>query len=151
MPLTLMSIAISKKDGETIRKKSIALEFLDGARFAINHNIIFEACAITAVFSLFARGAIEILPAIAGGVFNVGPQGLGHLMATAGAGALVAAIFIAMRRSKDQEKGIPFRVYFTSFFGLLAIITLGMSESWLLALISIFIICLLYTSPSPRD
>ena len=61
-------------------------------------------------------------------------------MATAGAGALVAAIFIAMRRSKDQEKGIPFRVYFTSFFGLLAIITLGMSESWLLALISIFII-----------
>ena len=140
MPLTLMSIAISKKDGETIRKKNIALEFLDGARFAINHNIIFEACAITAVFSLFARGAIEILPAIAGGVFNVGPQGLGHLMATAGAGALVAAIFIAMRRSRDQEKGIPFRVYFTSFFGLLAIITLGMSESWLLALISIFII-----------
>ena len=61
-------------------------------------------------------------------------------MATAGAGALVAAIFIAMRRSKDQEKGIPFRVYFTSFLGLLAIITLGMSGSWSLALISVFII-----------
>ena len=61
-------------------------------------------------------------------------------MATAGAGALVAAIFIAMRRSKDQEKGIPFRVYFTSFLGLLAIITLGMSSSWSLALISIFIV-----------
>ena len=45
-----------------------------------------------------------------------------------------------MRRSKDQEKGIPFRVYFTSFLGLLAIITLGMSGSWSLALISVFII-----------
>ena len=61
-------------------------------------------------------------------------------MATAGAGALVAAIFIAMRRSKDQEKGIPFRVYFTSFLGLLAVVTLGMSGSWSLALISVFII-----------
>ena len=140
MPLTLVSISVSKKDGEPGKKKNILLEFLDGARFAINHNIIFEACAITAVFSLFARGTVEILPALAGGVYDVGPQGLGHLMATAGAGALVAAIFIAMRRSKDQEKGIPFRVYFTSFLGLLAIITLGMSGSWSLALISVFII-----------
>ncbi|MBU92745.1 MAG: hypothetical protein CML88_04370, partial [Rhodobiaceae bacterium] len=75
MPLTLVSISVSKKDGEPGKKKNILLEFLDGARFAINHNIIFEACAITAVFSLFARGTVEILPALAGGVYDVGPQG----------------------------------------------------------------------------
>ena len=62
------------------------------------------------------------------------------MMATAGAGALVAAIFIAMRRSKDQEKGIPLRVYFSSFMGLVAIIILAISNSWLIALSSIFII-----------
>ena len=45
-----------------------------------------------------------------------------------------------MERSKDQEKVSLFRVYFTSFLGLLAIITLGMSGSWSLALISVFII-----------
>ena len=61
------------------------------------------------------------------------------MMATAGAGALVAAIFIAMRRSKDQERGIPFRVYFSSFLGLLAVIILGISSNWYLALIAIFI------------
>ena len=121
-------------------KKEYFIRISRRVRSAINHNILFEACAITAVFSLFARGTVEILPALAEGVYDVGPQGLGHLMATAGAGALVAAIFIAMRRSKDQEKGILFGVYFTSFLGLLAIIALGMSGSWSLALISVFII-----------
>ena len=62
------------------------------------------------------------------------------MMATAGAGALIAAIFIAMRRSKDQEKGIPLRVYFASFLGLLAAIILAVSNSWNTALFSVFFI-----------
>ncbi len=139
MPIALITIKVAEKDSEKKERKNIFSEFLDGAKFAISHNVILEACAITALFSLFARGAIEILPAIAGGIFNAGPEGLGQMMATAGAGALVAAIFIAMRRSKDQERGIPFRVYFSSFLGLLAVIILGISSNWYLALIAIFI------------
>jgi len=139
MPIALITIKVAEKDSEKKERKNIFSEFLDGAKFAISHNVILEACAITALFSLFARGAIEILPAIAGWVFNAGPEGLGQMMATAGAGALVAAIFIAMRRSKDQERGIPFRVYFSSFLGLLAVIILGISSNWYLALIAIFI------------
>ena len=140
MPLTLFIITVKARDSSNQTKKNLFSEFLDGVRFVLNHTVIFEACAITAVFSFFARGTVEIFPAIAGGVFEVGAGGLGQMMATAGAGALVAAIFIAMRRSKDQEKGIPLRVYFSSFMGLIAIIILAISNSWLIALSSIFII-----------
>ncbi|MDG2187007.1 MAG: MFS transporter [Hyphomicrobiales bacterium] len=140
MPLVLMVIEVRQRDSISKGKKNIFSEFIDGANYAFNHSVIFEACAITAVFSLFARGTVEILPAIAGGVFNAGADGLGQMMATAGAGALIAAIFIAMRRSKDQEKGIPLRVYFASFLGLLAAIILAVSNSWNTALFSVFFI-----------
>jgi hypothetical protein len=92
------------------------------------------------LFSLCARGAIEILPAIAGGIYNQGAQGLGQMLAGAGAGALVAALYIASQRSNDPEKGIPLRVYVSSVFGFLALIGLGYSNNWYLAIVAVFII-----------
>tara|TARA_Y100000590_G_scaffold464719_1_gene634865 strand:+ start:6096 stop:7313 length:1218 start_codon:yes stop_codon:yes gene_type:complete len=140
MPVALSMIAVRKNDTNNNKKSTILFEFLDGAKFAMNHRVIFEACVITALFSLFARGTVEIMPAIAGGVFHLNAQGLGHMMASAGAGALVAAIFIASRRSKIQEKGIPLRVYLASFLGLFATIILSVSTGIVLAIIAIFFI-----------
>ncbi|MBT4203617.1 MAG: MFS transporter [Rhodobiaceae bacterium] len=140
MPFALTLIKIRDREGKTQKKKNIFYEFLDGARFAYNQPIILKACILTALFSLCARGAIEILPAIAGGIYNQGAQGLGQMLAGAGAGALVAALYIASQRSNDPEKGIPLRVYVSSVFGFLALIGLGYSNNWYLAIVAVFII-----------
>lgn len=140
MPIALSAITVRKNKLNNNKKTTFLFEFLDGARFAMNHRVIFEACIITALFSFFARGTVEIMPAIAGGVFQLNAQGLGHMMASAGAGALVAAIFIASRRSQTQEKGIPLRVYLSSFLGLFATIILSVSTGISLAMIAIFFI-----------
>jgi len=140
MPIALALIKIRDRDGKTVKKKNIFYELLDGAKFAYNQPIILKACILTALFSLCARGAIEILPAIAGGVYDQGAQGLGQMLAGAGAGALFAALYIAAKRSNDPEKGIPLRVYISNIFGFLALILLGYSNSWYLAIFAVFII-----------
>lgn len=148
MPVALILVNVRRREGRTHKKKNIFYEFLDGAKFAYNQPVILKACILTALFSFCVRGAIEILPAIAGGIYNQSAQGLGQMLAGAGAGALVAALYIASQRSNDPEKGIPLRVYVSSIFGFLALILLGYSnllvipyiDSWYFALFAVFMI-----------
>jgi len=84
--------------------------------------------------SLTARGVIEILPAIADGVYGRGASGLGQMLAAAGAGALLAAIMITIRRSGSSKRGIPVWARISTSAGLIAMILLGIFQYWPLAM-----------------
>jgi MFS family permease len=65
-----------------------------------------KALLVTVSYGLFARGFVELFPAIADGVFMRGATGAGHLMAASGLGAICGALFLTTRfySSPDQRQ-----------------------------------------------
>ena len=134
----ILFVGLRERDEPKPKRQPFLTEIIDGARYAATHPIIREAMIISGLFSITIRGVIEILPAIADGVFQRGAQGLGQMLAVSGAGALVAAIVIAMRRSGASEPGIPIAVYFSVLGGIVSTIILGLTADWYTALAMVF-------------
>jgi Na+/melibiose symporter-like transporter len=114
-------------------------EFWGGARHAALQPLIREALILTTVTSLTVRGVLEILPAIADGVFHRGAEGLGNMVAAGGAGALAAALLNAFRQHRKWGEGIPLRAQIAIMLGLLAVAGLGISDGWTLAMVFVTI------------
>jgi predicted MFS family arabinose efflux permease len=64
--------------------------------------------ALAAVFSLLSRPFNELLPAVAGEMFQAGPQGLSALMSVQGAGAFIGAAAMLRRHSTGRILVIGF-------------------------------------------
>lgn len=143
--VALYLVNVRDRDAPESKRQPFLTEILDGARYAAKHPIIREAMILSGLFSITIRGVLEILPAIADGVYHRGAQGLGEMLAVSGAGALVAAIYIALRRSGPSEPGISAAVYITMVAGILATIVLGMTANWFVALAMVFVIGLSLT------
>lgn len=60
------------------------------------------------------------------------------MLAAAGAGAVIAAIFVALRRSAPSGSRVSLAVYFAIFGGCASVIALGATASWLVALAMVF-------------
>ena len=103
--------------------------FRQGVTFVLSSRLILIALAVVCLFSLAIRASLEVLPIIAGGVFNKDAAGLGALTAAAGVGALLASLMQVGTRMTAKGK-IPKRGLFATFLGGLLTIALGVSESW---------------------
>lgn len=123
-------------EGPPRTQTSLISAIAEGARFAAGHKLIRAAMTLTGVFALIVRGMLELLPAIADGVFQRGAAGLGEMMAAAGAGALMAAIFLSSRGS-DDGASLPLRALVAIFVGFSAAIALAAAPTWPLALIAV--------------
>jgi hypothetical protein len=62
------------------------------------------------------------------------------MLATAGAGALVASIFIALRRAGPSKAGISLQPYISSIIGVLATVGLAITHAWWGALFMVFVL-----------
>lgn len=124
----------------------------DGWLFIKTERQILYIMLLIAVFSLFGIPYITLLPVIAGEVLNIGAKGLSFLVASAGAGSFIAAMFIAFTgevRRKDiyiPLSGIVFSVsvFFMPFsvnlyFSLLSIFFAGWGIVSFLAVSNSFI------------
>jgi MFS family permease len=136
----MLIVNLRERDAPKPKRQPFLAEILDGARYAAAHPIIREAMIISGLFSITIRGIIEILPAIADGVFHRGAQGLGQMLAVSGAGALVAAILIALRRSGPSKPDISPAVYFSVLGGIIGAIILGITADWYTALAMVFVV-----------
>ena len=65
-------------------------------------------------------------------------EGLGQIMAAAGAGALISSFLIASRKKAYNDNGIPMIARISLILGLLFVTILGYVDNWYLA------ICCLY-------
>lgn len=70
-------------------------ELLDGIRYVVRHHTIRGLLIVVAVASVFARGALEMMPAFADEVFARGAAGLAVLTAAIGAGAIATGLVLA--------------------------------------------------------
>ena len=92
-------------------------------------RFIRTATLITGLFSLAGRGALEILPSIADGVFSRGAAGLGTLTAAAGIGALLAAALQILLRGPVKGR-LPTISVSAAILGPLAAAWLGSLDLW---------------------
>ncbi len=117
-------------------KTSILSDFIDGLKFIKASSFITNAMIITGLFSLTARGALEILPTIADGGFGKGATGLGILTAAAGVGALSAALLQSFAKSPESGK-LPASALAAAILGPVFVLFLGATNIWPLAIASV--------------
>lgn len=133
----LFFLSVREKEGTDGERRNFLAEFWGGAKHAAIHSVIREAMILTCVTSLTVRGVLEILPAIADGVFQRGAEGLGQMVAAGGAGALVASLIIAVRQARQWGGGIPFIGHFAVFLGVFGVTALGLADTWTLAMAAV--------------
>ena len=117
-------------------KEAFLTALNSGIRLVRKSPLICQALLITALYSFLIRGALELLPVIADGLFSKGATGLGLLTSCAGFGALVAGMSKALLPSQICG-GIPKYVLVSVLIGLAMISLVGLSHSWILTLLSI--------------
>jgi MFS family permease len=136
----LFVVKMRDRDAPKSKQRQFLREILDGARYAAGHPVIGKAMFLSGVFSITVRGVIEILPAIADGEFHRGAQGLGQMLAASGAGALIAAVIVALRRSGTSEVEISFGAQASIFGAAIAAIILGATGNWYVAMATVFVL-----------
>jgi MFS family permease len=136
----MLVIRLSDRTKPKAERQPFFRELLDGARYAAGHPIIRQAMLLSALYSITIRGVLEILPAVADGEFHRGANGLGQMLAASGAGALIAAVLIALRRPGGSEGGIAPMAYISIVAGIVGAIALGATDNWLVAVATSFVL-----------
>lgn len=104
-----------------------------GVRYVWQTETVREAMFIAGVLALVARGALEVLPPLADGVFERGADGLGVLMSVTGVGAILGGF--SQAALPPQEPGrLPLTTRLAIVFGLMLVAVLGLSPTWEVAL-----------------
>ena len=108
---------------------------LAGIAFVWQNKVLLGAMALD-MFAVLLGGATALLPVYAKEILNVGPKGLGWLLAADAAGALVMSIALAhLPPFKRAGRALLLAV---AAFGL-AIICFGLSRSFPLSIVALFL------------
>lgn len=131
--LALIAGLEPRADRPALRRTSVLAALREGVAYAARTPVIRTAMLVIGIFSLVARGLLEILAVLADGVYGRGAAGLGALTAAAGAGALAAAALITL--SSGQHPGrLPLKSRIAAPLGLGVVAALAWTRSWPLAL-----------------
>ncbi len=97
---------------------------VEGMRFAFHHVAIRGVLVLSLVYFTFGMSYMQVfLPLFADGVLEIGSAGFGAMSSISGAGALVAAIFIARRQPTRLGAVLPWTV--TAFGAVLVLFSLS--------------------------
>ncbi|MBL8640488.1 MAG: MFS transporter [Alphaproteobacteria bacterium] len=139
LPISFMILALlcilnikNLREYEKFDKKGRVIEnIIDGWKFILLNPMLLTVMALDMLAVLFG-GAIAILPAFAAEVLMVGPEGLGILRTAPGLGAIVSAIYLALRPMKIFT--LQRMLWSVIGFGL-SMIGFGLSTSFLLCFV----------------
>ncbi len=105
-----------------------------GVRYVWLTEAVREAMFIAGALALVARGALEVLPPLADGVFERGADGLGVLMSVTGVGAILGGFSQAALPPQAPGR-LPLTTRLAIVFGLMLVAILGLSPTWEVALV----------------
>jgi predicted MFS family arabinose efflux permease len=77
--------------------RNIPSEILEGVFYSLRAAGIAQMFLLLTVVAICGRAYVELLPGFADGVFGRGVEGLGHMHAAAGVGAIVGSVLLARR------------------------------------------------------
>ncbi len=129
IPFIYIVSTLSPRPNKPKPKASMKADFAEGLSYVLRSRFIRTATLITGLFSLAGRGALEILPSIADGIFQRGAAGLGTLTAAAGIGALLAAALQIFMRGPVKGRMPKFSMG-AAIIGPLAAAGLGSLAPW---------------------
>lgn len=104
LPVTFMCLGllciISLKDLREYQKfdtkESAITNIIEGWKFIIHHRMLLTVMALD-MFAVLFGGAVAMLPAFASEILKIGPEGLGILRTAPGVGAILAALYFALK------------------------------------------------------
>lgn len=104
LPVSFMTLGflcvISMKNLREYQKfdtKESAIEnIIDGWKFIIRNRMLLTIMALD-MFAVLFGGAVAMLPAFAAQILHIGPEGLGILRTAPGIGAILTALYFALR------------------------------------------------------
>ncbi|MBL1436510.1 MAG: MFS transporter [Rhodobacteraceae bacterium] len=128
-PFIFILNTLTPRPNKAKPKVSMKADFAEGLSYVMRSRFIRTATLITGLFSLAGRGALEILPSLADGVFLRGASGLGTLTAAAGIGALLAAALQIVMRGPIKGR-LPKMSMGAAIAGPLAAAVLGSVAQW---------------------
>ena len=100
--ITLFFLPLSLRTSNGVTKERFMEKMRNGARVALNSDVIFTALCIVGLNSFFIRGVLEIQPAIVGQILSGDSQALALATAAAGIGALLASAWIGLGRLQPE-------------------------------------------------
>ena len=104
-----------------------------GVRYVFHHQVLLASMSLD-LFAVLFGGAVALLPIFASDILNVGPAGLGFLVAAPSVGALLSMLW-AMRRPPVQHAG-RILLMVVAGFGV-SIIVFAFSRSLWLSLLAL--------------
>jgi len=129
IPFVLILSTLRPRPNKAKTQTSMKAEFTEGLAYVMRSRFIRTATLITGLYSLAGRGALEILPSLADGIFQRGAAGLGTLTAAAGIGALLAAAAQILLHGPEKGK-MPKISIGAAIIGPLAVAWLGNFGQW---------------------
>jgi len=83
--------------GEAKPIRNLPSEILEGILYCLRSAGIAQMFLLLTVVAMCGRAYVELLPGFADGVFDRGVEGLGHMHAAAGIGAIIGSVMLARR------------------------------------------------------
>ncbi|HOO50861.1 MAG TPA: MFS transporter [Alphaproteobacteria bacterium] len=111
--------------------KSALGNIVEGWKFVITHRMLLTVMAVD-MFAVLFGGAVAMLPAFASEILHVGPEGLGILRTAPAFGAILAALYFALRPM--QTFPLTRMLWSVAAFGV-CMIGFGLSTSFLLSVV----------------
>lgn len=105
-----------------------------GWRFVREEKPVLHIMWLIAVFSLFGFPYLTLMPVLAGEILHVGARGLSFLVASAGAGSLIAAMMLAF---KGQVKRNDIYIPLSGLVFSVAVLGVSFSKDFLVSMVFI--------------
>lgn len=116
------------------KRENAVRSIIAGWTFILKNQTLLSVMALD-MFAVLFGGAVAMLPAFADQVLHVGAEGLGLLRAAPGIGAIVMALFLAVRPMKKISARLL--LWVVAGFGV-CMIGFGLSQSFWLSMLFLF-------------
>lgn len=120
---------------ESKQNENIFVKLAEGLRFVFKTEILIAALALD-MFAVLFGGAVAMLPVFADKVLHVGPSGYGLLKASSSAGAILVALFLAVKPPQTKT-GIKLLIAVAGFG--LCMIVFALSRNFWLSMFVLFL------------
>jgi MFS family permease len=126
-----------RDEGHKTAQVSILSQSLDGIRHVIRHPGLGPILLLLVSVAVGLRGFMELLPAFADVIFRRGAEGFAQMTASAGVGAFVSAVWLALR---GRAQGMTTIVVGGMAVGCVAILPFALTQIFWLALVGAFLV-----------
>lgn len=129
----IVGLLLMKGNFDPVRRMSESFfqTFREGLSYVRKDKKVLSFLALVASASIFIMPYVMLMPIFARDILRVGPKGLGTLLASAGTGALIGALTLALL-GNFKEKGRL--VFFGSITFITAVLVFSFSKNYYLSL-----------------